>query len=203
MSRRKSCQVWTCDQVPPPKKLKKSKVKESRVQAATVSLVDKNQKQISHIEFEVLGEMFCNAFRAVSKRQVAYGFVYVGKWCFDFEDLKAFGYTPKNGQLINAWVRRLPESSNCVKIQYRLDTDLRSLSDMRNKPAWRSLPWLEPAIEAIYAERDRLTCETGIEYHVDHIHPINHPRSCGLTVPWNLQVIPAVENLRKSNRLEV
>ncbi|MBD1918886.1 MULTISPECIES: hypothetical protein [Cyanophyceae] len=72
---------------------------------------------------------------------------------------------------------------------------------MRNKPAWAALPWLEPAIAAIYAQRDEITASTGIPHEVDHIHPVNHPRLCGLTVPWNLQVIPAVENKRKSNRL--
>lgn len=74
---------------------------------------------------------------------------------------------------------------------------------MRNKPAWKKLLWLEPAIDEIYRERDRLTLETGILHHVDHIFPVNHPRCCGLTVPWNLQVIPALENIRKSNKIKI
>ena len=54
---------------------------------------------------------------------------------------------------------------------------------------------------AFYEEARRLTEETGIVHHVDHIIPINHPLICGLHVETNLQVLPAAENSRKGNRL--
>ena len=41
---------------------------------------------------------------------------------------------------------------------------------------------------------------TGIPHHLDHIIPLTHPRVCGLTVPWNLRIIPSGANCSKGNR---
>lgn len=57
-------------------------------------------------------------------------------------------------------------------------------------------------IKRIYIECNKITNETGIEHHVDHIIPLSGEIVCGLHVPWNLQIITAEENLRKSNKYE-
>lgn len=73
-------------------------------------------------------------------------------------------------------------------------------------------PWADPKkIAAIYEEAARLTAETGIPHHVDHIVPLQGPVATwgpfkgmrivfGLHWEANLQVIPARDNVKKGNR---
>lgn len=58
-------------------------------------------------------------------------------------------------------------------------------------PSWVS----KKELRQIYAN-----CPEG--YHVDHIHPLKHARLCGLHVPWNLQYLPASDNLKKYNSVD-
>jgi hypothetical protein len=61
-------------------------------------------------------------------------------------------------------------------------------------------PWVDMRdIKPFYVEAARLTLETGVLWTVGHKTPLNHPRVCGLHVPWNLEVEPAKLNFSKGN----
>lgn len=64
------------------------------------------------------------------------------------------------------------------------------------RPAWCDL--LE--IEAVYRQAAKLTLITEVPHQVDHIVPIKSKLVCGLHVAHNLQILTAVDNLKKGNR---
>lgn len=67
-------------------------------------------------------------------------------------------------------------------------------------PQWLSA--IERAqIREFYDIAHALTCQTDVKHHVDHIEPLNGPQSCGLHVPWNLQILTAAANCRKKNMM--
>jgi hypothetical protein len=71
-------------------------------------------------------------------------------------------------------------------------------------PAGCIPPWLTDeqldAMQWFYDEARRLTKETGVRHVVDHTAPLNGVHSCGLHVPWNLQVLTDAANKRKRFR---
>lgn len=66
-------------------------------------------------------------------------------------------------------------------------------------PSWAD----KAAIFAVYEKCADMNKNSAIKYQVDHIYPLCSPVMCGLHVHYNLQIIPAEENQRKSNKVAV
>lgn len=72
----------------------------------------------------------------------------------------------------------------------------RKLIAKQAKPAWAD----DKAIREFYRRADHETLRTGVKMHVDHIVPLISKKVCGLHCEFNLQLLPASENVRKGNR---
>ena len=90
------------------------------------------------------------------------------------------------------WKGRNPSSASRFRAERRKALNL------------ASPPWLTSAMKAgmneFYLEARRLTKETGVPHHVDHIVPLRGGTVCGLHVPWNLRVITAEENCKRPRK---
>ena len=76
----------------------------------------------------------------------------------------------------------------------------RRAQKLKASPKWLTQVHKDQIV-ALYKLREYLSVEKGIIYHVDHVMPLVSKDICGLHVPWNLQVIEAVNNLKKGNKV--
>jgi hypothetical protein len=98
----------------------------------------------------------------------------------------------KNREFYNRWARE-----NYSKVLAR--NVKRHADKLQRTPAWLTAEDLF-AIEMTYMHAQALTELTGIPHEVDHILPLRGKFVSGLHVPRNLQVLPAIENQRKTNK---
>jgi len=99
-------------------------------------------------------------------------------------------YRNKNKEKVAQWKRkdRLNNRSRILA-----DCAYRRAAKKQRTVAWANID----AIKSIYEEAQQLSMLVGEWYHVDHIIPLMGKNVCGLHVESNLQIIPAIENLRK------
>lgn len=85
------------------------------------------------------------------------------------------------------------------KAQYFARSAIRRSTKLQRTPPWLSE---ECALEikTLYTRAQLIKQFTGEIWHVDHIVPLKGKKVSGLHVPWNLQLLPAEENLSKANK---
>jgi len=81
------------------------------------------------------------------------------------------------------------------KSKYLATSSLRKKRVKKATPPWADLK----KIEHVYWVCNFISELTGIQHHVDHIHPLQGDIVCGLHVHTNLQILTATENLSKGN----
>lgn len=85
---------------------------------------------------------------------------------------------------------------------------IRALNSLRKQYVKQRTPnWVTSEelflIREIYDLATLRTEHTGFAWHVDHIIPLQGKIVSGLHIPENLQVIPAIMNIKKKNKYEV
>lgn len=75
-------------------------------------------------------------------------------------------------------------------------------SKLNRTPKWTTETdiWMMQEIYELSALRTKLT---GVKWHVDHIIPLQGKFVSGLHTPFNMQVIPAIANIKKGNSYEL
>lgn len=120
-----------------------------------------------------------------------------GNVCYECYKINSKNYRINNKEKIknrlNNFKKKYPERINA-------DTAFRRANKKKATPAWLTKE-MKKQIKDFYKTAKKLEKETGTPYHVDHVIPLNGKTVSGLHVPWNLRVIPSVENLSKSNKL--
>jgi hypothetical protein len=83
----------------------------------------------------------------------------------------------------------------------RVDTIRRRITASQATPHWIDAEFERLVFAEAYALAETRGKLFGFSWHVDHVIPLRGKTVSGLHVSNNIQVIPAVANLRKSNKL--
>lgn len=92
------------------------------------------------------------------------------------------------------WREQIAAARN-ERISYAYKTEQRMRQQVMATPGWAE----RSAMLAVYVEARRISAETGIKHHVDHIVPLQSKLVCGLHCNTNMRIIPSRENLKKKN----
>ena len=108
-------------------------------------------------------------------------------------------WSKRNPEKVKIYAKRVKAKNNGV---VNKATAARRAAKLQRTPSWLTKDdlWMIGQAYDLAAQRTKMF---GFAWHVDHKIPLQGKNVSGLHVPSNLQVIPASENVRKSNRYEV
>jgi CRISPR/Cas system-associated protein endoribonuclease Cas2 len=118
----------------------------------------------------------------------------------------------KTGYLLELWrtwdnyQKARDNNKHCVKKYADKNPAKSAAKSMKRRAAKlkRTPPWLTKEhfkqMEDMHVYAKIVEDFTGEKQHVDHIEPLQGKDRSGLHVPWNLQILPALENWKKGNR---
>lgn len=123
-------------------------------------------------------------------------------------------YRAKHKEEIDAVIKRWRDKNKLLLREYvkkskaknpevsRANVAKRRAARMNRTPAWLTEDdhWM---MKQAYELAELRTKMFGFTWHVDHIIPLQGENVSGLHTPFNLQVIPWSDNVRKSNTFEV
>lgn len=115
-------------------------------------------------------------------------------------DLSNINQKRRHAQI--AWEKTVYEADRKERAHasmIRFHAAKRRTAKLQRTPTWAD----KDAIQAIYAEADRMTRAIGIPHHVDHEIPLQGKLVSGLHVHNNLQILTGSENSKKRNHFEV